>query len=60
MLKSLIVTLALASTAVAGYVASAEAQSRQCLTAMSRGSCALVAQPSPYQPSPYKPNPQGN
>ena len=55
MLKSLIVTLALASTVLTGFTALAGAQGRQCLTAMSRGTCAIVAQPSPHMP-----NPQGN
>jgi hypothetical protein len=50
MLKSLVLTLALTSMAVGSFAVSAEAQHRQCLVAMSRGTCALVAQPSPYKP----------
>jgi len=58
MLKSLIVTLALASMAVSGFAGLAQAQygGKQCAMTITKGGCPILVP----APGPQLPKPQGN
>jgi hypothetical protein len=56
MLKSLVVTLALASTAVTGFAGLAQANRWDCAMTVTKGGCPVLI----YQPDQQPPKPQGN
>jgi hypothetical protein len=56
MLKSLVVTLALASIAATSFAGSAQAYRWNCAVPITRGGCSVLV----YQPDQQPPKPQGN
>ncbi len=56
MLKSLVVTLALASIAATGFAGSAQAKRWNCAMTVTKGGCPMLI----YQPDQQPPKPQGN